>query len=222
MDTLKVVMLLALAVSANGQAATCADKNGGGGNVVVSNTDCGEGFEATSGATNTCADAGGCVFPTDRAACCTACGDTNEWAGAGDACAAHSTAACGVGQGWSGSATTDDGACTACGAGEYSDDTDASACKACAAGNVAEVGAGTGEVSTAATTCTACAAGTFNTVSTAACGAHGTPACGVGQGWSGSTTADDGACADCGAGEYSDDTDASACKTCEGTVANAA
>ena len=133
-------------------AATCDDKNGAtSGNDAVSDTDCGAGFEATFGATATCAGPACDISGTaaDKTACCTECAGVQFALEAG-ACTNHAITSCPAGEGWSGTTTADDGACTPCVDGtSWNAEDDANAC------------------STTITTTAGCADGEYLVVSTA-------------------------------------------------------
>ena len=136
----------------------------------------------------------------DEVACCQAataapaalatCGDVN-----GDATGTTAVSATECGAGWIVDASATAATCTgtAC---DFATEADKVAC------------------------CSPCSWGTFALAADVACSAHGAGTaaadCPIGQGWSGSTTADDGACADCAAGKYTAGTTTEECLNCSG------
>ena len=147
---------------------TCDDTNGSvtAGTTAVSDTDCGEGFEATGGA-GECAGAVCNISGNadDKAACCTPCNVPGEpitqFATQTSACTAFTP--CDMeGEGGTLSATADL-SCVACAPGQYAATSD-NECIACPAGFKTDTLTASG-----GTTCTKCAAGKWTENSTVDC-----------------------------------------------------
>eukprot|EP01045_Picozoa_sp_COSAG04_P010101 COSAG04_NODE_609_length_12066_cov_55.131695_4_plen_1371_part_00 len=193
--------------------ATCEDADGDGpGSTPVSDAQCGAGLEATVGATGSCADAVCDISGNadDKAACCTACDGTTEFATEAIACTSF-TPCDNAGEGGVYSATADL-SCSRCEAGQYAATSD-NVCIACTgAGFVTDTLSSRG-----GTACTECDSGRFSTASTSACADWLSTCSNAGEGLSGGSTSADKTCEACSAGQHAATSD-NECIACAGTT----